>query len=62
MISSHLIVLKQLAHEEKPPKSKEKYLKEKDDRLICIIFWEMPHTEYFMIKGLLTGQLIDLRD
>ena len=32
MISSYLVVLKQLSHEKKPPKSKEKYLEEKEDR------------------------------
>lgn len=43
MISSHLIVLKQLAHEEKPSKSKEKYLEEKDRMSKYIILWEMPN-------------------
>ena len=57
MISSYLVVLKQLSHEKKPPKSKEKYLEEKEDRRSAcqyIIFWEMPFTDYFTIKGCLT--------
>lgn len=48
MISSHLVVLKQLAHEEKPPKSKEKYLKEKEDsKSICIPFVNALSTEFY---------------
>jgi hypothetical protein len=38
MISSYLIVLKQLAHEEKPSKSKKKYLEEEGDRMLIYIF------------------------
>lgn len=40
MVSSYLIVLKQLAHEEKPPKSKKQYLGEKKDKMSNIFSFD----------------------
>jgi hypothetical protein len=37
-----------LAHEEKPSKSKKKYLEEEGDRMLIYIFWEMSQRDYFM--------------